>query len=413
MKTGIGAPGRGRLAALDGLRCVAALMVVMYHYVGRDQAWDAAPSEVFPALYLPASYGWLGVQLFFLISGFVICMSAMGRGVADFFTARVVRLFPAYWVAVLATTAVVAVWPAVRHARSPSNVLLNLTMLQEPLGIAHVDGVYWTLWVELRFYLLFAIVVWLGATYRRVVAFCALWTAASVIAMAADSDLLRAVVMPQYAPYFIAGIAFFLIHRYGQNLLLWGIVGMSWLLGQHYLIASHHQAEKVLGRHLPTVPTVLLVTAFYALVAAVALGWLRGRSAWLGVAGVITYPLYLLHEYIGWTVIDALQHTVSPGVLVVGLTVAMMAAAWLVHRLVERPLAGPMRRGLTAAFAAVRQSAGAGESAAAHPAAAHPAAAGHAAAGHAPQAGHAAKHAAAEPAPQSMVPSAPLAAPVS
>lgn len=115
---------------------------------------------MFPTAFPFAAYGWLGVELFFLISGFVICMSCWGRSVGDFFTSRVTRLYPAYWFAVLATTAVLLLIPGGQKPLPWPDVLTNLTMLQEPLGVRMVDGVYWTLFAELRFYLLFALVAW-------------------------------------------------------------------------------------------------------------------------------------------------------------------------------------------------------------------------------------------------------------
>lgn len=115
-----------------------------------------------------AIYGNLGVQLFFVISGFGIWMSSWGRTVADLFRSRVSRLYPAYWVAIAVITGAAVVMPSVvRHLR-PDEILVNFTMLQQPVGARRVLGVYWTLWVELRFYVLFALfVVWKGADYRR------------------------------------------------------------------------------------------------------------------------------------------------------------------------------------------------------------------------------------------------------
>ena len=87
----------GRVRALDGLRLIAALMVCAYHYTvakNLEASWGAPPKSLFPHLSAVAAYGWLGVQLFFLISGFVICMSAWGRAVGDFFASRVVAALP-------------------------------------------------------------------------------------------------------------------------------------------------------------------------------------------------------------------------------------------------------------------------------------------------------------------------------
>jgi len=86
-----------RLAALDGLRLVAALAVAGYHYT---VAWRIDGTHL-PQYFLPHAvhvtvYGFLGVELFFLISGFVICMSAWGRPLGAYFTSRVSRLYPAY-----------------------------------------------------------------------------------------------------------------------------------------------------------------------------------------------------------------------------------------------------------------------------------------------------------------------------
>jgi peptidoglycan/LPS O-acetylase OafA/YrhL len=350
------------VVALDGLRFVAALMVVVYHYIGYGGygpgdggAWGRSTVDVFPGVWLPASFGWLGVELFFLISGFVICMSSWGRGLADFFVSRAARLYPAYWAAVLLTTAVLTIWPVVRKPGQPQDVLVNLTMLQQPLGVPLVDAVYWTLWAELRFYLLFAVVVYFGVNYRRVVLFCALWTVASVLAPAADSKLLNLVVMPVYAPYFIAGIALYLIYRFGSTLMLWGIVAISWLLAQHHLVWLHREAASWLHRELPGWVSLLVVTASFAAVAAVALGWLSWMNwRWLTVAGATTYPLYLLHEYIGWTVIYHLRDEVPPWPLVGGVVAGMILLSYLVYRLVEKPIGKLLRRTLTKATRQVR-----------------------------------------------------------
>ncbi|MCZ9342138.1 acyltransferase, partial [Streptomyces sp. TRM76130] len=85
-------------------------------------------------------------------------------------------------------------------------VLLNLTMLQSGSAVPNVDGVYWTLWSELRFYLLFLIVVAMGLTYRRVVAFCCVWGAVAMLAPVSDLPLLELAANPDGAWFFIAGL---------------------------------------------------------------------------------------------------------------------------------------------------------------------------------------------------------------
>ncbi|WP_406007120.1 acyltransferase [Streptomyces sp. NBC_00637] len=346
-----------RLRALDGLRLLAALMVCFYHYAGKNgevaQSWHQSPGQKFPTLSQFATYGSLGVQFFFLISGFVICMSSWGRSIGDFFRSRVARLYPAYWAAIVLVTAAGLVLPVVAGPLRPDEILTNLTMLQQPMGVPRVLGVDWTLWVEVRFYALFALfVVWRGVTYRRVVMFCCLWTLAGVFARVADNPLTDELVMRDHAPYFIGGLAFYLIHRFGNDLLLWGIVGFSFLLGQRYSVtALWHPGPQGQFHRSPYVVELIILVAFVA-VAAVALGWTsRANWRWLTVAGALTYPFYLIHEHLGWFFIRVLYRDfgLNPW-LTFGTTVlSMLGIAWLLHRFVEKPVGPRLKRALAAA----------------------------------------------------------------
>ncbi|MFB7666842.1 acyltransferase family protein [Kitasatospora sp. NPDC056138] len=346
----------GRLAALDGLRFVAALMVVAYHYLAFGSDWGRPRAEVFPVLHLPASYGWLGVQLFFLISGFVICLSGWGRSLSDFFTSRVIRLFPAYWLAVLVTTLVLALVQGGTAPRGWQDVLTNLTMFEHPFGAPYVDAVYWSLWAEARFYLIFALVVWRGLTYRRVLTFCMVWLAAGVLAYGLPNEgLLQLLVMPEYCWFFVGGIAFYLIRRFGPDLLLWLLVGFTYLAGVRAVEPTFQFVQRNTEYHLPDLAVPAVLALCYLLMAGIALGWFdRIDWRWLTTAGAVTYPLYLLHEYIGWELIEKLRYRVDPWLLVTALLVLMLAAAWLVNRYVERPLSRWMRRHLRNSFARVR-----------------------------------------------------------
>lgn len=90
---------RPRLAALDGLRFVAAAAVMFFHYTSAEKLLWGNPSRLeFPGINVVTRYGYLGVELFFIISGFVIPMTAYGRTTEDFVASRFSRLFPAYWV---------------------------------------------------------------------------------------------------------------------------------------------------------------------------------------------------------------------------------------------------------------------------------------------------------------------------
>ncbi|WP_171165051.1 acyltransferase [Streptomyces sp. I05A-00742] len=343
-----------RLAVLDGLRLVAALMVVVFHYTALRGGWDQNPDDVFPHLRTFTRYGFVGVEVFFLISGFVICMSTWGRSLGDFVVSRVSRIYPAYWFAIFLTAGVITLWPQVRSVENLDVVLTNLTMVQEAFGVWDVDGVYWTLFIELKFYVLFAIVVATGVTYRKCVLFCGIWTVAAVVAPRSDSKLLQMWAMPLYTPYFVAGIAFYLMHRFKPTALLWGIVSMS------LLIALHGMPKRVADNtttSIPVWPARLIVVAAFVIMALIALGHFnRIQWRWLTTAGALTYPLYLVHQYIGMTVIHGLRTRVAPYPLVAGLIVVMLGLAWLINRCVERPVGKRLRRAMQKGMEEMRRN---------------------------------------------------------
>jgi len=344
-----------RLRALDGLRLVAALMVAVYHYAGRgaqvSTSWGSDPRHEFPTLHNFATYGCLGVQVFFVISGFVICMSGWGRSLKSFFASRVSRLMPAYWFAVALLIVVMALPGIPFKGVSPSDALVNFTLLQQPIGAERVLGVCWTLWVEIRFYALFALLVVIpGANRRRVLTFSIGWLFAVAITQAAHQPLLDLVVMPEYAPYFIGGMGLYLVHRDRSDIYAWGLTGAGFLIGQHYAVKGLWNASDPNAfAHRTTFGIVAIVAFAFVSVAVIALGWMNWANwRWLTLAGALTYPFYLIHEHLGWVVIWALHRKLEiPAIPTFFLTVGgMLTLAYLIYRLVEKPLTPKLRAAL-------------------------------------------------------------------
>lgn len=336
---------------LDVLRLLAALSVVAFHFTARHSpGWDGPVPDALAPVGQWAAYGRLGVPLFFVISGFVLLMSSWDRDVPSFVASRVGRLYPAYWVAAaFSIVLVLYVWPAnpafLEREISTSGALLNLTMMQGAFGIHDVDGAYWTLWYEARFYLLIVLLMLVGITRRRILAFCALWPIAGALAQEQESRLLSAFLMPDYAPFFAGGMLLYLIHRDGHDTGAWLLVGLQGLFALDFAMGYYPGA---LAEETPWAPsTIALALATFAcfgLVALVTLTPLARRNArWMSVAGALTYPLYLVHENLGWYVIHLLRERVGPWSAVLAATAVALLAATAVHHLVERPFGGRLR----------------------------------------------------------------------
>src|SRR5262245_30053823 len=146
----------GRIAGLDVLRGCAAAAVMLHHH---GQYYDVLyPGRV--PLSFDLGPGHFGVELFFIISGFVILMTIERKRTGwEFAISRAARLMPAFLAALLLATALLAVNPMPPSLNTPSarQFLANLTMAPSLLGEIDIDVPYWTLTYELVFYVLMAL----------------------------------------------------------------------------------------------------------------------------------------------------------------------------------------------------------------------------------------------------------------
>ena len=336
-----GSPPR-RVLELDALRGLAALSVAIFHctdHYGREIGHTVPPAFGFPA-------GNYGVELFFLISGFVIFMTLeRTRSAADFVVSRFSRLFPAYWAAIIVTAAVVYTIGLPQQQIGGWDLALNLTMVQQLLGVEHLDGSYWTLQIELFFYI--QMLFWFSVRQlHRIRSIIVAWLVVSLVAGLwervvghAFSYTLSELLILRYIPFFAVGILFYRIWTRPTE------VRADYLL----ILASLF----VIGITLP--PVYLAVAAF-----CIAVFWLfvSGRLRWLRLSpfvflGTISYSEYLLHQDIGFTIIWHLEMIGFSGTVasvVAILTTAALAAllTFLVERPAMRAIRGAWKRRSTA-----------------------------------------------------------------
>jgi peptidoglycan/LPS O-acetylase OafA/YrhL len=352
--------------AIDFLRFGAAVAVLLYHFTAGSTVsgyWGINPVQAFPLLNEFTRYGWLAVELFFVISGFVILLTSDGRGIAGFVASRVGRLFPAYWACVVLTAVLQQVWSGGRQT-SLTETLVNLTMVQDLFQVTGLQVVFWTLLVELKFYLLVFLVLALGPlTRNRVLVFATLWPLAGWAAQTLGIQWLADWLVPNYAPYFAVGMLLFLVYRDGFDPVISALlVGGLALCVMRVLDAAGRAADL---QDVPVSPVVAAVIML-ASVAAVWATTLQGRSRppgrlakALGTFGALTYPIYLVHTQFGYAVIDLLAHETTRTVALFAAGALTLALAVAIHYGVERTTSTRLRRavqtGLLRCSAALRE----------------------------------------------------------
>ena len=335
-----------RVNEIDLLRFVAALAVVFYHYSFRGHAADAMSVMSYPILAPASKYGYLGVELFFMISGFVILMTAANGSLRRFAISRIVRLYPAFWACCTVTFLVTLAIGAPRYSASVGQYLTNMTMLSGFIGVPPLDYVYWSLFVELQFYVFVAMVLIIGQIHRAQM-FLILWLIATLATEIWPVEALRLLVLTEYSAFFIAGAAFFMIWSKGLSATRISIVSVSWLLATFQSLQGLGEIEKHYHIAMNSYIVAGIITSFFVVMMLVSLKWTGffGRSRWM-VAGALTYPLYLLHQNIGYMVFNVVYPGVNRHLLFWAAILAALISAYAVHLFVEKRFSSPMKTGL-------------------------------------------------------------------
>lgn len=312
-----------RLYALDALRLAAALAVLLHHWVKYTPA-DVTALAVYPTR-LSQMGGYLGVGLFFIISGFVILMSAQGATAREFVFARIVRLYPAFW---LCCTITYLVASNTRFGVDQASYAVSMTMFPAAFGHEAVDGVYWTLAVEAKFYLVIALLLAMGRLDG--LPWCmAAWLAAGVLV---SDPRIEAAFALNAAPFFAAGCACYLL-RQGQNPARWALFGAAVVLGVLGAAAEGAKLAKTYPDSGAELLLPLIVAGMFGLMLAIAIGPVSlPRSRAVLAMGATSYPLYLLHNLLGWKALGLWATGISSYLAVLA---GMLFLAWAVSHVFE------------------------------------------------------------------------------
>lgn len=312
-----------RLAHVDALRGLAALAVCWFHLTNQyaQGSWTR----------WRGSYGWLGVEVFFVISGFVLPHALHNRGYVAgnhwrlFLWKRTLRIEPPYLAAValclllwhLSTLA-----PGFRGVAPPPlaapQVLLHVGYLNGLAGYEWLNPVFWSLAIEFQFYLALMFgYVWLARANTSI-------QAATVILMCVlPLALPSKVLLPRYLPLFLLGIAAW---QWRSGLCRTPMLLAAWIGAALSLAVVEGPLFALTG--LATAAALLGLPAL-------------GRSGALRALGAISFSLYLVHVPVGGRVINLGQRFISGplGEWALSLTAlgVSVVCAWIFFRAIEAP----------------------------------------------------------------------------
>ena len=336
-----------RFYEIDFLRFVAAVAVVLFHYLFRGYAEGGYS----PISYAPfdqyAKYGYLGVHLFFMISGFVILLTAMKRDVVQFVISRIVRLYPAFWAGVSFTALMIVFFGGELFSVSFPQYLSNLSMIDGYLGVEPVDGVYWTLLVEIKFYaLIFGIL--LIKRIHNIDWFLAGWLAISLFDIAMPlPKLIQFFLFPEWASYFVSGALFYLMKLNGLKVRYIVLLIVSFSLSLFYANEEVLTLSKFYNTDFNALIPLAIISLFYLIfVLIIANKLIFFRSTWVLKVGALTYPLYLVHQNVGFMLFTTYNGVINKYVLLVGVFAFVLLVAWLIHQLIEKNLSALLKRWL-------------------------------------------------------------------
>lgn len=314
-----------RLKFVDGLRGIAAMMVAVYHL---------APHGATRSL---TSQGYLGVEIFFVLSGFVIASvigetEITGSYFGRFVLRRCVRLDIPYWLnialAILLGIAI-AFFGVPDHHYSDAQILAHVFYLQEILGFKEINDVYWTLCFEIQFYIGLLLILKLWRVFGFNVRSFAVHF--FILATIAASLLFNATIL--HSP---RGACFDYWWAFGLGAITWWTIAGT---APRFIF----YASVILVICLPTEPHLAhRITSDLTAAALIIAAYWNKMGVWLSDAitqflGRISYSFYLLHALVGWEAAALVRRHAGPwSAFAVGMTVSI-ASAWLAYLLIERP----------------------------------------------------------------------------
>ena len=341
-----------RIGVLDELRFLAALAVALFHFGFRGKTLGFTEMNL-PDWISVLKYGYLGVQMFFVISGFVIAYSAEGRTPGQFAIARFARIYPMFVLCMTLTFLIVAIYGAPQINATVAQWAANLLLQPGLLGQEIMDGSYWSISYEVVFYGWVFVLIKLGGFKPRLYpAFVVGWLLVSTVDRAFFANpLMRHLALTDESGFFCIGLVFYAAFREGYTLRNFVLLVLSVAVALYQSLEMTQWNRENYGVDYSD---LVVVCSCLAIVAIVALAIKRQRSLLPGgmmlALGGISYPFYLLHQHIGYVIFNKVGATASPETVVAMTVLLLICISYLLWRFFDEPSRRLTRSVLTRLF---------------------------------------------------------------
>jgi peptidoglycan/LPS O-acetylase OafA/YrhL len=315
---------KNRFSTLDAMRGLAVMAVVLYHYT--TGYYNKYPQELqLPFTLEMAKYG---VQIFFIISGFVIFMTITHIEKAkDFIAYRFIRLYPAFLFSVIFTFTLVYSFGLQGREVSFFDMILNLSLIACQF-IPNVDGVYWSLICELKFYFLI-LIFYLFNSLEKIDIFALYYILFILISnIFGFNEIIIYKIMDKififnYLTFFISGIIFYKIYNNKANYLSYIVLFLSFVIG--FYIDTFNATS-----------TLIYIYGLFILISVHRLNWFKNKPFLF--LGDISYALYLIHQNMGYIILNyTFSINISPWIgTSIAIIISIVIAA-LITFYIERP----------------------------------------------------------------------------
>lgn len=292
-----------RLDYIDLLRVIALGWVICFHYLFSGISKGKIDSVSLSSFAPIAKYGYLGVELFFMISGFVILFST-NRSAGQFIRRRFMRLFPMFWLA-LVLIYLILLLPFWERSTPPfSRFLWNLTMIPTAFGQSRVDETHWYLVRELQFYAFVALALALGIG-KLLPKIFPIWAIILCVWNLLNLSDFNIWYFSGYFSLITGGAIIYCIRESG-----WSKLNTIGLIAAYIgAVDTRIRIIPILEERRNTVYSAIVIAFLVTLIFAAMLMTLSSKITkvkirHIALAGAMTYPLYLIHGRLGGTFIQ-------------------------------------------------------------------------------------------------------------